>query len=155
MSVDIDIIIDSDCWQASPDAEAVVRRAVEAAAMQHGPSEGAAELAIMLTDDAEIRNLNRQWRKIDKATNVLSFPATPMPGVPTRSLGDIAIAFETLQREAEDEGKSFDHHLSHLAVHGFLHLVGYDHENETDAEAMESLERTILAGLNIPDPYRS
>ena len=153
MSVDIDVIIDSDLWQTAPQSEAIVRRAITAAAIHSGPSKGTGEVAIMLTDDAEIRTLNHQWRKIDKATNVLSFPATPMPGAPHESLGDIAIAFETLQREASDEGKSFDHHLSHLAVHGFLHLVGYDHENDEDAEEMESLERKVLADLDIPDPY--
>lgn len=153
MSVEIDVIVNSDQWQAVPHAEEVVRRAIDAAAMQSASLTAQTELAIMLTDDAEIRTLNRQWRKIDKATNVLSFPATPIPGTPQAALGDIAIAFETLQREADDEGKPFDHHLSHLAVHGFLHLVGYDHETDDDAEKMEGLERGILASLDIPDPY--
>ncbi|MEA2882108.1 MAG: putative rRNA maturation factor, partial [Bradyrhizobium sp.] len=117
-----------------------------------------AELAVMLTDDAGIRTLNRNWRGQDKATNVLSFPALPPTGGQSaddapRMLGDIAIAWETTRREADDEQKAFDHHLSHLAVHGFLHLVGYDHENEVDAEAMENLEREILGLLGIPDPY--
>ena len=76
-----------------------------------------------------------------------------MPDDAPRMLGDIAIAYETTRREADDEGKPFDHHLSHLAVHGFLHLVGYDHETESEAEAMEQLERRILAQLGVPDPY--
>jgi probable rRNA maturation factor len=86
---------------------------------------------------------------------VLSFPAAKKParGREPRMLGDIAIAYETTRREAESENKPFAHHLSHLAVHGFLHLVGYDHENDADAETMESLERSILAGLGVPDPY--
>ena len=117
-----------------------------------------AELAVMLTDDAGIRTLNNNWRGIDKPTNVLSFPALQptgpiSPDDAPRMLGDIAIAYETTRREADDEQKPFDHHLSHLAVHGFLHLIGYDHENDGDAEAMETLEREILAQLGIPDPY--
>ena len=112
----------------------------------------------MLTDDAGIRTLNSNWRGIDKPTNVLSFPALQPTGAAgpddaPRMLGDIAIAYETTRQEADDEQKPFDHHLSHLAVHGFLHLIGYDHENDDDAEAMEALEREILAQLGIPDPY--
>jgi probable rRNA maturation factor len=114
-------------------------------------------LAVMLSDDAGVRTLNANWRGIDKPTNVLSFPALQpsgrLPDDAPRMLGDIAIAYETTRREADDEGKLFDHHLSHLAVHGFLHLVGYDHENEAEAEAMEELERRILAQLGVPDPY--
>ena len=112
----------------------------------------------MLTDDAGIRTLNSNWRGIDKPTNVLSFPALQPTGPSgpddaPRMLGDIAIAYETTRQEADDEQKPFDHHLSHLAVHGFLHLIGYDHENDDDAEAMETLEQEILAQLGIPDPY--
>jgi probable rRNA maturation factor len=118
---------------------------------------GDAELAVMLTDDAGIRTLNRNWRSIDKPTNVLSFPAlqptAPSPDDAPRMLGDIAIAYETTRSEADDQQKPFDHHLTHLAVHGFLHLVGYDHESEAEAEAMENLERDILGTLGIPDPY--
>src|SRR6202040_3096754 len=106
---------------------------------------GGAELAVMLTDDLGIRTLNSNWRGIDKPTNVLSFPALQPPGGhesddPPRILGDIAIAYETTRREADDEQKPISHHLSHLAVHGFLHLVGYDHESDADAEIMENLE---------------
>jgi len=109
-------------------------------------------------DDTGIRTLNSNWRGIDKPTNVLSFPALQPSGPrgpddAPRMLGDIAIAYETTRREADDEQKPFDHHLSHLAVHGFLHLIGYDHEKNDDAEAMEALEREILAQLGIPDPY--
>src|SRR6266851_3299219 len=125
-----------------------------------GPNKaaGEAELAVMLTDDAGIRTLNNNWRGIDKPTNVLSFPALQPTGKSgpddaPRMLGDIAIAYETTRKEADDEQKPFDHHLSHLAVHGFLHLIGYDHENDDAAEAMESLEQEILAQLGIPDPY--
>ena len=153
-----DVLVVADCWNAEPEAEAVILRAVEAAAATVDADTGDAELAVMLTDDAGIRTLNNNWRHIDKPTNVLSFPAIQPPsGVEPddapRMLGDIAIAYETTRREADDEGKTFAHHLSHLAIHGFLHLVGYDHEKDGEAEAMESLERDILAQLGIPDPY--
>ena len=113
------------------------------------------KLLLCSTDDSGIRTLNRDWRGIDKPTNVLSFPAaqTPAGRAQPRMLGDIAIAYEITRREAESEHKPFAHHLSHLAVHGFLHLIGYDHETDADAEKMESLERSILASLGVPDPY--
>lgn len=150
----IDIAVDAEGWQAVPDAPAVVRRALTAAAAATGSA--AAEVAVLLTDNAHIRALNRDFRKLDKPTNVLSFPAAPaaIPDAP-RFLGDIAIAFETTQAEAATERKALAHHLSHLAVHGFLHLVGYDHGTDAEAEAMEALERRILAGLDVPDPYAS
>ena len=112
-----------------------------------------AELAIVLTDDLAIRALNRDWRGIDKATNVLSFPTKSAGGEPPL-LGDIVLAYETIAREARAERKPFAHHVAHLAVHGFLHLFGYDHERDEDAEAMEQVERKILRRLAIPDPYR-
>jgi len=152
-----EVLVTADCWQAEPEAEAVIHRAIIAAAEMADADTGEAELAVMLTDDGGIRTLNSNWRGIDKPTNVLSFPALqPVGEVPDdmpRMLGDIAIAYETTRREADQEDKPFDHHLSHLAVHGFLHLIGYDHEKDDDAEAMETLEREILAQLGIPDPY--
>jgi probable rRNA maturation factor len=152
-----EVLVVADCWQTEPGAEAVIQRAVTAAAEIVNADTGEAEIAVMLTDDAGIRTLNSNWRGIDKPTNVLSFPALQAsPGGPDdapRMLGDIAIAYETTRKEADDEQKPFDHHLSHLAVHGFLHLIGYDHEKDDDAEAMETLEQEILAHLGIPDPY--
>jgi probable rRNA maturation factor len=153
-----EVLVVADCWQAEPDAEAVIQRAIAAAAEISDADTGEAELAVMLTDDAGIRTLNGNWRGIDKPTNVLSFPALQptrpsAPGDAPRMLGDNAIAYETTRKEADDEQKPFDHHLSHLAVHGFLHLIGYDHEKDADAEAMETLEQEILAQLGIPDPY--
>ena len=152
-----EVLVVADCWQTEPEAEAVIHRAVNAAAEIADADVGDTELAVMLTDDAGIRTLNSNWRGIDKPTNVLSFPALqPAAGAPAdapRMLGDIAIAYETTRKEADEEEKPFDHHLSHLAVHGFLHLIGYDHEKDDDAEAMEDLEREILAQLGIPDPY--
>ena len=155
-----EVLVVADAWQAEPDAETVIQRAIAAAAEFVNTDIGEAELADMLTDDDGIRTLNSNWRGIDKATNVLSFPALQptgarKPGDAPRMLGDIAIAYQTMRREADDEQKPFNHHLSHLAVHGFLHLIGYDHENDADAEAMESLEIEILAQLGIPDPYAS
>ena len=153
-----EVLVVAECWQTEPDAEAVIQRAIAAAAQMVDADNGEAELAVMLTDDAGIRTLNSNWRGIDKPTNVLSFPALPPTGTggpddAPRMLGDIAIAYETTRREADDEQKPFDHHLSHLAVHGFLHLMGYDHEKDDEAEAMETLEQEILAQLGIPDPY--
>ena len=153
-----EVIVAADCWQDQPDAEDVIHRAIVAAAEMVDADVGDAEVAVMLTDDAGIRTLNSNWRGIDKPTNVLSFPALQPEGErkvgdAPRMLGDIAIAYETMRREADEEHKPFDHHLSHLAVHGFLHLIGYDHENDADAEEMEALETQILAHLGIPDPY--
>jgi len=153
-----EVLAVADCWQSEPNAEAVIQRAIATAAEAIDEDVTEAELAVMLTDDSGIRTLNRNWRGIDKPTNVLSFPALQPEGdrkpcdAPPM-LGDIAIAYETTRREADEERKLFDHHLSHLAVHGFLHLIGYDHETDDDAEAMEALEREILARLGIPDPY--
>jgi probable rRNA maturation factor len=145
----VDVIVDAVLWSALPDAEEVVRRAIAQAAIE--TQSRSCELAVLLTDDAAIRRLNATWRGLDKATNVLSFPAAAT--LDSRHLGDIAIAFETTKLEAETEGKSLADHIAHLAVHGFLHLLGYDHESESDAQAMEELERTILACLGVPDPY--
>ena len=148
----------ADCWQTETDAESVIHRAIATAAEMVDADVDEAELAVMLTDDAGIRTLNNNWRGIDKPTNVLSFPALQPSGPrgpddAPRMLGDIAIAYQTMRKEAADEQKPFDHHLSHLAVHGFLHLIGYVHEKDDDAEAMEALETEILAQLGIPDPY--
>jgi probable rRNA maturation factor len=153
-----EVLVVADCWQTEPEAEAVIHRAIATAAEMVDADVGEAELAIMLTDDAGIHTLNSNWRGIAKPTNVLSFPALQPsasggPDDAPRMLGDIAIAFETTRKEADDEQKPFDHHLSHLAIHGFLHLIGYDHEKDDEAEAMETLETEILAQLGIPDPY--
>ena len=154
----IDVLVQSPKWKIEPRAGAIVRKAIQAAAT--AASTPRAELAIVLTDDSAIHALNRDWRGHDAPTNVLSFPATqprrrksvPKPA-PSASLGDIVIAFETTAREAAVEGKPLKHHLAHLAVHGFLHRVGYDHDKNRDAKKMESLEVEILAGLGVPDPY--
>ena len=149
----IDIVIESPLWKAQRNAKALLRRAIGAAASTVSAAEG--EVAVVLTDDSAIRALNRDWRRRDAATNVLSFPATRAreAGGAPRLLGDIVIAYETTEREARAERKPFAHHLAHLAVHGFLHLAGYDHAADDEADAMERLETAILARLDVPSPY--
>jgi probable rRNA maturation factor len=148
----IDVLVDSDRWKQPAKARAAVRRAVGQAAAALSTS--GSEVAIVLTDDSAIRQLNQLWRGIDAATNVLSFPTRREAADEPPHLGDIVLAYETIAREASAEHKPFAHHLAHLAVHGFLHLVGYDHDKDADAETMEQTERKILRGLHIPDPYR-
>lgn len=113
------------------------------------------EISLVFTSDDDIRGINAEWRGQDKPTNVLSFPAFPLVpgGKPGPMLGDIILAEETLRREALDLGKSFDDHLTHLLVHGFLHLFGYDHMTDEEATVMEGLEIRILAELGLENPY--
>ena len=155
MTVAVDLAVEAEDWRSLGELDALVERAVEAARAGGGvPLLDGAELSVLLCDDAAIRVLNRDWRGFDKPTNVLSFPAaTPLPLGETPLLGDIAVAFETVAREAAQDRKTVPDHLTHLIVHGFLHLVGYDHETDRDAEAMEALETRVLAGLGIADPY--
>jgi probable rRNA maturation factor len=149
----IDVIVRSARWRRRPTAKTIVKRAVLAAA--EAVSTPPTELAIVLSDDSAIQTLNRDWRGKNAPTNVLSFPAAAAGK--SRSappyIGDIVIAYQTVAREAVAEGKPFNHHLAHLAIHGFLHLLGYDHENDRDARKMERLERNILKRLAVPDPY--
>ncbi len=151
----IDIVVDSEAWKTAAKLRSTLRRAVGAAAAATRSTAGT-ELAIVLSDDSAVRLLNRDWRGIDAATNVLSFPTARRrrKAAGDGHLGDIVLAFETIAREARAERKPFAHHVAHLAVHGYLHLVGYDHEREKDAAAMEQAERDILRRLAIPDPYR-
>lgn len=154
-AVVVDVLVDSPVWEALPEAEELVTQAIEAAAgLADRPLRPGAEVSVLLADDAMVRGLNRQWRGKDSATNVLSFPAAA-PGETARAplLGDIALAYETIRREAGDEARPIADHLRHLAVHGFLHLIGHDHLTNAQAEAMEALERRILASLGVPDPY--
>jgi probable rRNA maturation factor len=149
--VKIDIRVESDLWRQKRDVKAVVRGAiVKAAGVLARPP---CELSVLLTDDPAIRVLNWDWRGVDAPTNVLSFPA-PQAGDDRPFIGDIVLAYETIAAEARAERKPFAHHFAHLAVHGFLHLLGYDHERKKDAEVMEEAERDILRRLRIPDPYR-
>jgi probable rRNA maturation factor len=152
--IDIDISIEAGAWADEENLLALAGKAVDATLAELDLS-GDSELSLLFSDDAHIQVLNRDWRGKDKPTNVLSFPAfETAPGDPLPPmLGDIALAFETVSSEAELEEKPFAHHLSHLVVHGLLHLLGYDHEDDEEAEEMEALERQILARLAIPDPY--
>ena len=151
MKVSLDISVPSPLWRRLPRARTVARETIAAAAESGGASEGG--VSVCLADDAALRALNLRWRGLDKPTNVLSFPA-PRPsrrGDPT-TLGDIALAYETLAREAKDLGVPLADHYRHLLTHGFLHLIGYDHETDAEAERMEALETRILARLGVGDP---
>jgi probable rRNA maturation factor len=146
----LDVVVESPLWDNNPDAETVIRDAIAAATKS--TAQGNAEVAILLTDDSAIRKINLQWRGQDKPTNVLSFPASGA-SQDIAHLGDIVIAYETLVREAAAENRPFAHHLAHLAIHGYLHLLGYDHMTNADAVRMEKLEAELLDQLGIPDPY--
>ena len=146
----IEVEIEEDRWLAAlPDAVTLVRAAADAALSEsNGPAD--AEVTVLLTEDAELKTLNAQFRGKDKPTNVLSFPAAAFAAP---HLGDVALAFETCAREADEQGKPLSDHLSHLVAHGVLHLLGWDHEADAEAEAMEALERKVMARLGVPDPY--
>jgi probable rRNA maturation factor len=153
--LDLDLIEACPAWgEAIPEIEAICR-ATAAATLAAAAPPCAQELSLLLADDAAIRALNRDWRGKDQPTNVLSFPADapPAPGAPLL-LGDVALAYETVAREAAEQGKPIVDHTRHLLVHGILHLLGHDHEGEEEAARMEGLERSILAGLGVADPYR-
>lgn len=153
---EIDINVAAGAWPDAADLEVLVTRAVEATVATAGLAypEGA-ELSILCTDDAGIHEINRQWRGFDKPTNVLSFPGEDIaPGEAAGPmLGDIVLSLDTIAREATLEGKPFDHHLTHMIVHGLLHLFGYDHMNDDEAGVMEGLETATLASLGMDDPY--
>ncbi len=149
----VEFVVQSAAWNARRNLKQFLRKAVAQAATTTGTGTG--ELAVVLTSDLEMRDLNRRWRGKDAATNVLSFPvqyAAPA-GMQLRVLGDIVIAYETCAREARAQQVSFSDHLAHLVVHGFLHLIGYDHIAPDEAHRMEALEATILARLDIANPY--
>ena len=150
--LDIAVIVNDENW---PDTlEPLAERAVlEALKQSKAKVNGAAELSILLTNDAEQHELNQQWRGKDSSTNVLSFPQIEPFGPVVGILGDITLARETLEREAAEQGVSFEAHFTHLVVHGFLHILGYDHLGDDEATEMESLETRILATLGIDDPY--
>ena len=159
--LDIQVSVEDAGWPDEAVLEAVTSRILSAAADYLARNEEQPfpdhpiEVSLVFTSDDDIREINAEWRKQDKPTNVLSFPAWPIvPGdVPGPMLGDIVIARETVAREAEALEKTFDDHLAHLLVHGFLHLFGYDHMTTEEAEEMEGLETRILASLGLSDPY--
>jgi probable rRNA maturation factor len=150
--LEIAVIVNDEAWPQNLGARA--EEAVLAAIKLARPTvKGAAELSILLTNDAEQRELNQQWRGKDSSTNVLSFPQIEPFGPVVGILGDITMARETLEREALEQGTSFTDHFTHLVVHGFLHILGYDHLDDAEALQMESLETQILASLGVEDPY--
>ena len=140
---DIEVEVEDPAWNAVPEVEALVRRAALAAKPDGG-------VVVLLADDGAVAELNQQFRHKAGPTNVLSFPA---PENPENLLGDIALAYGVCAREAAEQGKTLADHLSHLTVHGVLHLAGHDHQTDDEAEAMEELERRVLAALGISDPY--
>jgi probable rRNA maturation factor len=153
MSLSVEVAVEARDWAALEDPSQLARAAILAAVAESGLVLAAnAEVSVLFCDDAFIRGLNRKWLGHDRPTNVLSFPAGGDPAS-AHVLGDIAIAFETAAREAFEEGKPLRDHVSHLLVHGFLHLIGHDHEEDAAGETMEALERAILGRLGIDDPY--
>jgi probable rRNA maturation factor len=155
MTVLTDLRIEAGDWPPEEALQALADRAVAAAvAAARPPLEDDPELSLVFTDDAHVRVLNAQYRGKDRPTNVLSFPAAQLiPGRFGPPLGDVVLARETIVAEAADQRLAPDDHLTHLIVHGFLHLLGYDHETDAEASAMERLETAILAMLGIADPY--
>jgi len=144
----IDIEIEGEAWTTQPDAQALTAQAAGAVLAYEHLSDR--NLTVLLTTDVAVQALNARFRDQDKPTNVLSFPAAPNP---ENHLGDVALAYETCAREAAEQNKPLGHHLQHLVAHGVLHLLGYDHMSDPEAEEMEAIERTVLAKLGVPDPY--
>jgi probable rRNA maturation factor len=152
-------IEDARWTDAFPACEDLLTRAIAVALADANPPAGGVEVGVRLVDDGAIRGLNREWRGRDAPTNVLSFPlggpeAIDDPDFPWL-IGDIVMAFDTVDAESRRDGKPFAHHVAHLAIHAALHLLGHDHEDEREAEAMEAMETALLARLGIADPYAS
>lgn len=155
--LEVDALVEAEGWAPAlcGAPEALAEKVIHASAAR-APARGV--VAVLFSDDAAVRALNLQWRNKDAATNVLSFPAPPETVFGAEQgasppLGDIVLALETVLREAQAQGKTPEAHAAHLLSHGYLHLLGYDHEEPAAAEEMEALEREILAGLGYRDPY--
>jgi probable rRNA maturation factor len=148
MAVTVEVQLASEADEIPPDTS-FQRWAEAALAGRHDH----AELVVRVVDEAESRRLNHDYRGKDKPTNVLSFPFEAPPGVPSEHIGDLVICAPVVQREAGEQGKTAAAHWAHMTVHGVLHLLGYDHLDDAQADQMEALERRILAGLGYPDPY--
>ena len=165
MPLDIETVIDTSGWNEAFDPDQLAQTCIEACVkaqrnrerssiLKSALRKSSAEACVIFCADKKMRELNRQWRAIDKPTNVLSFPAPHQAGsAPFVALGDIFLGLETVKREALEQGKLFRAHTAHMIVHGFLHLIGYDHEKDAEATEMESEEVAILATLGIENPY--
>lgn len=155
MRLSLDINAPSSLWRKLPRARAIAHETVAACVAEGAlAARDGAEVSLLLTSDAEMQALNARWRGQDKATNVLSFPAAGADRLAeSPALGDIALAFETVAREALATGVPLADHYRHLIAHGFLHLIGYDHQTDEEAERMEALETRILARLGVANPY--
>ncbi len=158
--VDLDILIEDPRWNtAVPDLQESTQTLIETIFKYTHTSNGNIEISLVLANDPFIQNLNRDYRGKDKPTNVLSFPQTEstedFAAIPHLSLGDIIISYDTIRNEALEQSKDFMHHYTHMLIHGCLHLLHYDHENDEDADKMENMEILILRALNIKNPYES
>lgn len=155
LEVAVDVLVEAGEWPSRTKLRALAERAISAAVDRACPDLApGAEVSLLFTDDAHMRVLNRRYRAKDRPTNVLSLPAAPpLVGRLGPLLGDVVLAAETVRREAEAERLALAVHLTHLIIHGFLHLIGHDHENEAEALVMEGLETAILGDLGLPDPY--
>lgn len=151
----VSIAVEDSGWGEIPALEELTQRAVSATLVNSHSAHKNVEAAFLFTGDAAMAALNGKWRGQPHATNVLSFPAknTPLPEGELRPLGDIVLASGVISREAAEQGKTLPHHATHLIVHGLLHLLGYDHETNKEAAAMQELETQIVKGLGYPDPY--
>jgi probable rRNA maturation factor len=151
--MDIEVNVAAPAWRRVADLEDLAKTCVRQSLAASGAALASkCEVSVTFCDDETIRELNVEWRGKDQPTNVLSFPT---PGALDRKplIGDVIVAYETVAREAEEQGKLLRAHAAHMVAHGFLHLIGYDHETAADAERMEALERKIAMALGFPDPY--
>lgn len=154
--MDISITIDDAGWRNLSDAEGLVRRAIRAAAAAAGHDGQCDEVAVVLGSDAQVASLNSKWRGKSQPTNVLSFPAARPAAIPDGAilpLGDIILAYGVVAAEANSHSKAFSAHVSHLVIHGMLHLLGYDHLDDGDAGEMEAIEITAMKRIGLSNPY--
>jgi probable rRNA maturation factor len=157
MTLSCDILLEDQRWAGRMDIDSVVNSVVQTALeVTNVTLNEMAEASFTFADDKRLQELNKIWRKKDSPTNVLSFPAAEGAALKTSPLlGDVVLAYETIDREASEEGKVFTHHAAHMIAHGFLHLIGFDHENDVQADEMERVETKVLSRLGMPDPWAS
>ena len=154
--LDTEVLVESDGWPDAADLRRIVEQSLGAALpLIAGPLPQGATCSIVFTSDAAVRDLNATWRGKDSPTNVLSFPAAAAPSCDGRPLGDVVLGRDYVANEAQASGIPIDHHIGHLVLHGFLHLLGYDHEDADEAVRMERLESEALSRIGIADPYEN